>query len=47
LFWNERLFALPWHAEPWMRGIIILPPIFLAVFAAARERERAVSEEPV
>ena len=20
LFWNERLFALPWHAEPWMRA---------------------------
>jgi hypothetical protein len=47
LFWNERLFALPWHAEPWMRGIIILPPIFLALFAAARKREPVVSEEPV
>ena len=47
LFWNERLFALPWHAEPWMRGIIMLPPIFLALFAAARKRRPAVSEESV
>ena len=22
LFWDERLFGLPWHAEPWMRGLI-------------------------
>jgi hypothetical protein len=25
LFWDERLFALPWHAEPWMRALIIAP----------------------
>ncbi len=31
LFWNERLFALPWHAEPWMRGMIILPPLVALV----------------
>jgi Dolichyl-phosphate-mannose-protein mannosyltransferase len=30
LFWNERLFLLPWRSEPWMRAIIIVP-----VFAAA------------
>ena len=47
LFWNERLFALPWHAEPWMRGIIMLPPIVLALFATARKREPVVSEELV
>lgn len=28
LFFNERLFALPWHAEPWLRGVIILPVLF-------------------
>ena len=27
LFWNERLFALPWRAEIWLRAIIILPPL--------------------
>ena len=34
LFWNERLFALPWHAEPWMRGFILIPPIIATLFAA-------------
>ena len=29
LFWNERLFALPWRSEPWLRGIIILPPLMM------------------
>jgi alpha-1,6-mannosyltransferase len=29
LFWNERLFRLPWHAEAWMRGIIIAPVLFV------------------
>jgi len=47
VFWNERLFALPWHAEPWMRVIIMLPPIVLALFATARKREPVVSEDPV
>lgn len=27
LFWNERLFALPWHSEPWLRAIIAIPPL--------------------
>ena len=31
LFWNERLFRLPWHAEAWMRGIIIVPVLFVLV----------------
>jgi len=30
LFFSERLFALPWRAEPWMRGMIILPVLFAA-----------------
>ena len=38
LFWNERLFRLPWHAEPWMRGIIIFPPLVAAAGALLRER---------
>jgi hypothetical protein len=32
LFWNERLFLLPWRAEPWMRVIIIVPPLVAAVW---------------
>jgi alpha-1,6-mannosyltransferase len=31
LFYNERLFALPWHAEPWLRGMIVLPVLFAFV----------------
>lgn len=37
LFWNERLFAIPWHAELWMRALIILPPV-IALLVAARRR---------
>jgi alpha-1,6-mannosyltransferase len=41
LFWNERLFALPWHAEPWMRAIIIVPTIAAAIlFGIARRTQR-------
>jgi alpha-1,6-mannosyltransferase len=32
LFWNERLFLLPWRSELWLRGIIMLPPIVATVF---------------
>jgi len=27
LFWNERLFLLPWHSEPWLRALIAVPPL--------------------
>jgi len=36
LFWNERLFALPWHSEPWLRGFILIPPVVAALFALRR-----------
>ncbi len=39
LFWNERLFLLPWHAELWMRGIIILPPLVATAFFLLRSPE--------
>ena len=46
LFWNERLFALPWHSEPWLRGFILIPPIAAgAAFAPAHviaERSRGI-----
>ncbi len=32
LFWNEQLFAVPWHAELWMRAIIIVPPLLVALW---------------
>ena len=38
LFWNERLFALPWHAEPWMRAIIIVPALAAAIALGLRRR---------
>jgi alpha-1,6-mannosyltransferase len=36
LFWDERLFSLPWHAEPWLRGLILIPPIVALLFALRR-----------
>ena len=44
LFWNERLFALPWHAEPWMRAIIISPPLAAAVLMAWSKRRVSNSQ---
>ncbi|MDQ3314637.1 MAG: hypothetical protein M3505_08420, partial [Verrucomicrobiota bacterium] len=39
LFWNERLFLLPWHAELWMRAIIIVPPLVAASLFIARKED--------
>ncbi len=36
LFWNERLFLLPWHSEPWLRGFILVPPMVAALFSFRR-----------
>jgi alpha-1,6-mannosyltransferase len=44
LFWNERLFALPWHSEPWLRGFILIPPIVAALFALRRRVQPNESE---
>jgi hypothetical protein len=41
LFWNERLFALPWHAEPWMRAVIIIPPLTAALWLGLTPKARA------
>jgi hypothetical protein len=38
LFWNERLFLLPWRAEPWMRVIIIVPPLTAAIWLRLTQR---------
>lgn len=48
LFWNERLFLLPWRSEPWMRAIIIVPPLAAAaLLGLARKRSAASVEAPV
>ena len=41
LFWNERLFTLPWHAEPWMRTIIMVPALVAAILLGLRRRSGA------
>ena len=41
LFWNERLFLLPWHSEMWLRGIITLPPLLATVFYLVRAIQAA------
>jgi len=38
LFWDERLFVLPWHAEPWMRGLIIAPVLAALVMLGAQKK---------
>jgi hypothetical protein len=36
LFWNERLFLLPWHSEPWLRALIAIPPLVAGWWLYAR-----------
>jgi len=38
LFWNERIFLLPWHAEPWLRVVIIGPPFAAAIWMGVTQR---------
>ena len=44
LFWNERLFRLPWHSDPWMRALIIVPGLAAAIVLGLRERWKSGSE---
>ena len=46
LFWNERLFALPWHAEPWTRAVIIIPVVGAILLRLARRTQKDVAENP-
>jgi alpha-1,6-mannosyltransferase len=43
LFWDERLFGLPWHAEPWMRGLII-SPVLAALVMLGAQKQTTVAE---
>ncbi|MEO5753721.1 MAG: hypothetical protein ABIR38_03350 [Chthoniobacterales bacterium] len=46
LFWNERLFFLPWHSEPWLRGFIFIPPIVAMLFSLRpKARHNEVANE--
>ncbi len=40
LFWDERLFILPWHADPWMRALIIAP-VLAALVMLGQKRTAA------
>lgn len=45
LFWNERLFFLPWRAEPWMRVIIIVPPLAAAIWLGLTQRAQRTQQQ--
>lgn len=45
LFWNERLFLLPWRSEPWMRAIIIVPPLAAAALMGLAQRSQRTQRE--
>lgn len=40
LFWNNRLFMLPWRSELWHRGMIILPPLLALISWLGRDRAK-------
>jgi len=37
LFWDERLFMLPWRSEPWLRSFILIPPIVAILLSVRRK----------
>ena len=44
LFWDERLFVLPWHTPLWMRSLVIAP-VLAAMIMLFAERRRAVQSD--
>ena len=40
LFWNERLFALPWHSEPWLRALIAVPPLIAGLWLGLTQKRQ-------
>jgi alpha-1,6-mannosyltransferase len=47
LFWNERIFLLPWHSETWLRVVIIGPPVAAAIWMGLTQRaQRPRQPEP-
>jgi alpha-1,6-mannosyltransferase len=46
LFWNERLFLLPWRSEMWLRGIIMIPPLVAwLMFTSQRIQHQPAAHE--
>ena len=45
LFWNERLFLLPWRSELWLRGIIMIPPLVALLFFVSERPPRPAATE--
>ena len=45
LFWNERLFLLPWRSELWLRGIIMIPPLAALLFFVSERPPRPAAME--
>jgi alpha-1,6-mannosyltransferase len=45
LFWNERIFMLPWHSEPWLRVVIIGPTLAAAIWLGIARRARRTQRE--
>jgi len=43
LFWNERLFALPWHSERWLRAFIAVPPLIAGLWLYLKSDGKAVA----
>ncbi len=39
LFWDERLFPLPWHSPLWLRGFILIPPLVALLFDWSRKAQ--------
>jgi hypothetical protein len=46
LFWNERLFALPWHSEPWLRAFIAVPPLIAGLLLYLKPGGKATDRGP-
>ncbi len=38
LFWSPQLFTTAWRAEPWLRAMIIAPPLLATLLFARRNR---------
>ncbi|MEY2577790.1 MAG: alpha,6-mannosyltransferase [Verrucomicrobiota bacterium] len=45
LFWNERIFLLPWHSEPWLRVVIIGPPVAAAIWMSLTQRTQRTQRQ--
>jgi hypothetical protein len=47
LFWNERIFLLPWHSETWLRVVIIGPPVAAAIWMGLTQRAQRTQRQEI